>query len=96
MLGNLLHALGDFRAEVIAAQRQLALDQLVAAGVAEDQRLEIIDVTNVVGLDFRLDHFEELTMHSLQWHDDREIGLFQNLRHRFASVWVKRDHSTLV
>ncbi len=74
VLDHLLDVVGDVRAQVAAAQRQLADGHLEIADVEQDHGLHVVDVVHALGVELELDHFQELAVQALDERDHVKIS----------------------
>ena len=77
-VNQLLQVVGDIRAEIVTARRQLADRQVVVADVVQNQALNVVDVVDTSPLQLGLHEFEELAMQSL----DQEDALVVRVLHQ--------------
>ena len=73
-LDQLLHVVGDVRAEIVAARAKFARRQLLVADVEEQQRLDGVDVGAAAAVELVLDDVEQAAMQTLDERQRFQIG----------------------
>ena len=84
VLDHLLDVIGDVRAEIAAAQGQLADRHLGVADVEQHHALHVVDVVDAEPVELELDDFEEMPVKPLDQRDRLKV----TVRHT-SLVWPR-------